>query len=176
MPSFKRNPSGPDTAPGAPVPSSRQIETTAPLQGGGDLTEDRTLSIDTSQFHSSLTIRPGHNIEVSPTTFTTSGNIGLSDNLVVQSLYLHGAATGANRVLVSGELSAGTGAPAGSTGQIQFNTGNSFDAESALRWDAARNILTASGSVYAASGFVGGSLQTGKLQDAGGYQYFLGSG
>jgi len=74
------------------VPASRSIFTTSPLSGGGDLSQDRTISIDTSGFGNVFTgvqnIFTANNYFLSPvfmTNLTVSGTLIVYD-FVVQAL------------------------------------------------------------------------------------------
>lgn len=122
--------------PTAAVPASRTIATTAPLAGGGDLSQDRTLTIDTSTFGDAF--KAGVNVWTASNTFTGAvdfqgsitaeqpifGTGGLSlgglDTVQLQLIdtpqigiftgaFYNATAIGAQRYLTSGELSSAGG-------------------------------------------------------------------
>jgi len=55
MPNIKTKATG---AADTPVPTSRRVDTLSPLQGGGDLSQDRTISLATTEFVSNPTDGP----------------------------------------------------------------------------------------------------------------------
>ena len=65
-------------------------------------------------------------------------------NIAVTFCQFNGTSNGWNN-----PLSAGSTVAAGSTGQLQYNTGNAFDASAGLIWTNASSLLTVSGRISA---------------------------
>ena len=72
-------------------------------------------------------------------------------NVAVTFCQFNGTSNGWNNPLSGGSTSA-----AGSTGQLQYNTGNSFDASANLTWTNASSLLIVAGTISTTSITVGG--------------------
>lgn len=84
MPSYKKTLTD-SVDSNAGVPASRRIDTVAPLEGGGDLTSNRTISIDPSALVPTIDLQPGANIQIQPLPLVGSGSIGLAPSIRIQS-------------------------------------------------------------------------------------------
>ncbi len=167
MPNYKRTATATADQQGAKVPISRRIDTTPPLQGGGDLSEDRILSVDLSGTQIDLTA--GSNITLAPNPITQAGFIALSPSIAITSatigpptspgqtvllqnipLYAD-SVTGRHRYVTSGELTVGSGTsagnpPGGGALDVQYNFGDgTFGGDHNFQWDPTNHAITVSG-------------------------------
>ena len=97
------------TTGGSPINSTRRIDTTSPLAGGGDLSADRTLSINTSAFAliAANNLFTGANrFTGGPTRFADviTGPLQVSGMLFVYGQVFIGSQSGASRVLTQNAL------------------------------------------------------------------------
>ncbi len=80
-------------SPGAPVPSARQINTTAPLTGGGDLSSDLTLALTANGITNALLAQmPANTIKGN----NTAGSANALDLTIAQVNAMLGISVGAN--------------------------------------------------------------------------------
>lgn len=84
-------------------------------------------------------------------TTSTGGTETRPKNVAVTFCQFNGTSNGWNNPLSGGSTTA-----AGSTGQLQYNTGNSFDASVGLTWTNASSLLSVAGTVSTTSITVGG--------------------
>jgi hypothetical protein len=122
------------------VPTSTTITAGTGLTGGGDLSTNRTLSINDSVVAT-----------ISGSTFTgvTKHNAGLSGSHTKLTDGTSAFIAGSNASIVTGSNGAVTFAavPAGSTTQVQFNDGGSFAGSAGFTYDKTTTSLNVTGDI-----------------------------
>ena len=134
--------------PSISVPSARKINTTAPLAGGGDLSADRTLSINLAAAQTPWLAdinASGHSLSnVSSLTLQTAlatayGGTGIVTAGTTQQVLIGGTPHTWGAVdlgtMVTGTLPAAKLAAPGATGQMIYNSGGAFAGISGFTFD-----------------------------------------
>lgn len=168
MPNYSRTPGGLGVSTGGqtPVYTTRRINTTAPLTGGGALSSDLTLYLDTATLLDGVALRNMPNVFTQPNYFTAAvrltagltveGTAQVSGTAIHYSPIYQGSVSDAQRYVTSGEVRT---TPGGVDKDVQFNDGSTFGGDAAFQWDKTPNVLTVSGAgVFKTNLLVSGEL------------------
>jgi hypothetical protein len=108
MPLFKYNKDQAPAGSGGGVPETRQINTTPPLQGGGDLSANRTLSIDDATTGQKGAVQLAANNEVAAGKACNAADPRLS-NARTPTAHTHDAAAIVSGLMTQARLGTGAG-------------------------------------------------------------------